>query len=79
METNSHSLPSLFAQLGLPDDEASIQAFIETHSPIPETVDLFRADFWTESQARMLRESLRSDADWAIAADQLNASLRAKK
>lgn len=79
METTPHSLANLFAQLGLPDDEASIQSFIKAHSPLPETVDLFCADFWTPAQARLLHESLREDADWAIAVDELNASLRAKK
>jgi hypothetical protein len=79
METAKHSFSNLFAQLGLPNDEASIQAFIRTHSPLPETVDLHCAAFWTESQAHMLRESLKADSDWAIAVDQLNVSLRAKK
>jgi hypothetical protein len=79
METSEHTIHALFAQLGLPDDEASVQAFIAKHSPLPPTVDLHCADFWTESQARMIRESLREDADWAIAVDLLNASLRAGK
>jgi hypothetical protein len=79
METNCHSVPHLFAQLGLPDDEASIQAFIEMHSPLPDDVDLFCAPFWTPSQAHMIRESLKADSDWAIAVDQLNVSLRARK
>lgn len=79
METIEHSIPSLFAQLGLPNDEASIQEFIRTHSPLSETVDLFCAPFWTEAQASMLRESLKADADWAIAVDELNVSLRSPK
>lgn len=79
METTEHSVPALFAQLGLDNDEASIQAFIDKHAPLPEGIDLFSADFWTESQARMLRESLKEDADWAIAVDQLNVCLRAPK
>jgi hypothetical protein len=79
METNDHSFSNLFAQLGLPDDEASIQAFIQMHSPLPDAVDLHCAPFWTASQAHMIRESLKSDSDWAIAVDQLNVSLRASK
>jgi hypothetical protein len=79
METNGHSFSNLFAQLGLPDDEASIQSFIETHSPLPDNVALDCAPFWTESQMHMIRESLKSDSDWAIAVDQLNVSLRARK
>jgi hypothetical protein len=79
METEKHSFSNLFAQLGLANDEASIQAFIREHSPLPESVDLYSADFWSESQARLLRESLKEDSDWAIAVDQLNASLRSRK
>jgi hypothetical protein len=79
MDTSEHTIHGLFAQLGLPDDEASIQAFIEKHSPLAENIDLHCAAFWSESQARMIRESLRADSDWAIAVDQLNASLRASK
>jgi len=79
METTEHTIPALFAQLGLANDEASIEAFIQSHSPLPETVELDCAEFWSESQARMLRESLKADSDWAIAVDQLNMSLRANK
>lgn len=79
METIEHSVPALFAQLGLPNDEASIQEFIRSHGPLPETVDLFHAPFWTESQAKMLHESLIADDDWAIPIDQLNVSLRSSR
>ena len=72
METNDHSVSALFAQLGLPNEEAEIQAFINEHSPVPDSVDLFCAAFWTPSQANMLRESLKADSDWAITVDQLN-------
>src|SRR5450830_1308437 len=34
MESPDHSLPSLFKQLGLPDDPVSIDRFIATHSPL---------------------------------------------
>jgi hypothetical protein len=78
MEITEHSIPALFAQLGLPNDEASIQEFVRTHSPLPDGVDLFCASFWTPSQANMLRESLKEDSDWAIAVDELSVSLRAK-
>ncbi len=78
MEITEHSVPALFAQLGLPNDEASIEEFIRTHAPLPETVDLYCASFWTESQANMLRESLKADSDWAIAVDELNVCLRTR-
>lgn len=79
MDTTEHTIPALFAQLGLDNDEASIQAFIDAHSPLPDTVDLHCAAFWTTSQSHMLRESLKADSDWAIAVDQLNVCLRAKR
>jgi hypothetical protein len=69
-------MTNLFAQLGLPSDEAAIQQFIATHAPLPETVPLASAPFWTPSQASFLREELREDADWAEVVDQLNLMLR---
>ena len=49
METTEHSIPALFAQLGLANDEASIQAFIRAHSPLADTVALHSAPFWTQA------------------------------
>ena len=68
----------LFAQLGLPNDPASIQQFIEHHSPLPEGMLLHEAPCWTQQQAQMLRERLYCDDDWAIVIDQLNAALHEK-
>ena len=53
----------LFAQLGLPDDHASIQQFIATHSPLPDGMRLEEAPFWTPAQAQLLREERLDDAD----------------
>lgn len=75
METPLHSLNSLFAQLGLPSDDAAIERFIASHSPLPENVQLPDAPFWTPSQAALLREELSEDADWAPVVDQLNVRL----
>lgn len=66
----------LFAQLGLPTDEAAIGAFIATHSPLPRDIDLCDASFWTPSQAALLRDEFIDDADWAPVIDQLNLALR---
>lgn len=77
MEQPVHVLKDLFAQLGLPDDAASIESFIRTHSPLPERVKLADAPFWSSAQASFLREELAEDADWAELVDQLNAALRA--
>ncbi|WP_180683223.1 DUF2789 domain-containing protein [Tepidicella baoligensis] len=78
MESPYHHLGELFAQLGLPDDPASIGQFIESHSPLPDDMPLHEAPFWTEAQRALLREELLEDADWAPVIDQLNVALRRK-
>ncbi len=78
METPLHPFHQLFAQLGLPSDEASIRAFIARHSPLPESVRLADAPFWTAAQADLLREEWVEDADWVIQIDQLNLALRGR-
>lgn len=76
METGMHTLKDLFAQLGLPNGDAEIAAFIKAHSPLPDFVKLADAPCWTPSQAAFLREELAEDADWAEVVDQLSAALR---
>lgn len=76
MEQPVHTLSELFKQLGLPDDNDSIERFIEEHRPLPESVRLADAGFWNESQQRFLREELEEDADWAELVDTLNNRLR---
>ncbi|MDP3873778.1 MAG: DUF2789 domain-containing protein [Pseudomonadota bacterium] len=75
MDAPVHSTAQLFAQLGLPSDPASIYHFIDQHRPLPDTVKLSDAPFWTPSQAAFLREGLQADADWAPIIDALNAAL----
>ncbi|MBC7565789.1 MAG: DUF2789 domain-containing protein [Pedobacter sp.] len=77
MESSIHTLNNLFAQLGLPSDEASINTFIKTHSHLATCVLLSEASFWTPTQAAFLREEILNDADWAEVIDQLNTSLHA--
>ena len=77
MESSIHTLNNLFAQLGLPSDEASINTFIKTHSHLGTSVLLSEASFWTPTQAAFLREEILNDADWAEVIDQLNTSLHA--
>lgn len=77
MESTVHPFSELFAQLGLANDNASIQQFIATHSPIPDGVRLEDATFWSPSQAQLLREERRDDADWAMVVDRLNVALHA--
>lgn len=75
MDLSTHSMSDLFSQLGLPSDEADIQAFVAAQRPLPGVERLADAPFWTEAQARFLREEILEDADWAEVVDQLNLML----
>jgi uncharacterized protein involved in type VI secretion and phage assembly len=75
MELTTPTLATLFEQLGLDSDQASIDAFVAKHSPLPDNVKLSEADFWTPQQARFLKEELREDAEWAPVVDELNVLL----
>lgn len=77
MDLSSHQLSNLFDQLGLDSSPASIEKFIEEHSPLASNTLLADADFWTASQASFLREEILNDADWAEVIDQLNERLHA--
>ena len=75
METEQTNLGTLFEQLGLDGDPASIDRFISAH-PLPAEVKLIDAPFWNERQASFLKEELRADGgDWAIPIDELNLRL----
>ena len=74
MELPNPDLPGLFAQLGLDNDENSIDAFVAQHR-LPDEVKLIDAEFWTPQQAAFLKEELRADADWAPVVDELNVLL----
>lgn len=76
MEQAPHELSSLFQQLGLPSDAESIESFIKAHSPLPPSVLISEAPFWTKSQRTLLSQALRDDADWAPLVDQLNVQMR---
>lgn len=77
MDASFHRFSELFAQLGLPADEAGIRGFLAAHSPLPADIPLADAAFWTPSQAALLREEILEDADWAEVVDRLDAALRA--
>ena len=47
MNAQQHTMSNLFAQLGLPADEAAIENFIATHRPLESSTALYRAPFWT--------------------------------
>ena len=74
MELTTPTLATLFEQLGLDSDDASIDAFAEKNQ-LPDNVKLIDADFWTPQQARFLKEELREDAEWAPIVDELNVLL----
>jgi hypothetical protein len=76
LDTSVHTLNTLFAQLGLPNSNEEIDAFIAKHRPLPQAMRLSDASFWTPAQAKFLRESILRDADWAEVVDQLNVLLR---
>lgn len=76
MDTHHHTLSALFAQLGLDESPSGIRQFIRTHAPLGDEVKLYNADFWSPSQASLLREKLKEDADWSQAVDTLNTMLR---
>lgn len=76
MELSNHHFSELFAQLGLPADDAGIRHFITTHAPLAPEVRLADAPCWNDAQARFLREAIVQDSDWAELVDQLDAALR---
>ena len=49
MELTNKDLGTLFEQLGLPGDPASIDAFIASHHPLPDGVKVSEAPFWNEA------------------------------
>ncbi len=75
MQITAIELPDLFVQLGLPNTEADIAAFVKAH-PLPKDITLPEADFWTDGQRQFLRESWQQDSDWCVAVDKLDALLR---
>ena len=75
MDTPTHHISDLFAQLGLPHEPADIAKFIAKHTPLTDGVRLPDAPFWSPTQAAFLRESLAQDSDWAGVVDQLNKAL----
>ena len=78
MESQIHTLANLFAQLGLPNETGAIEAFIATHSPLPDAIPLAEAAFWTPAQAAFLKAEIAEDADWSAVVDSLNLQLRSR-
>ena len=75
MDFSTHTINTLFQQLGLPATDTEIDSFFSRHKLDPET-RLLDAEFWSEAQAAFLKEALEEDADWVEIVDQLDARLR---
>jgi hypothetical protein len=78
MELPNKDLGTLFEQLGLASDPASIDAFIGKHGRLPEDVRLADAPVWNESQRALLRDEWIEDAEWAPIVDELNVRAHAR-
>ena len=76
MQTQMHTMNNLFAQLGLPSDDAAVERFIASHRPLENGIALYRAPFWSGAQRAFLKEEIIEDADWASVIDELNGRLR---
>lgn len=75
MELPNKDMRTLFEQLGLPSDPASIDDFISSHAPLPNHMKLTEAPFWSDAQRAFLTEEWIEDADWVPIVDELNARL----
>lgn len=75
MQGQLHTMGNLFAQLGLPSDDAAIEEFIASHRPLESGTALYRAPFWSAAQRCFLKEEIIEDADWATVIDELNGRL----
>lgn len=76
LESTDNDIATLFGQLGLDGSDAGIEAFVAEHAPLDPTTELAGAPFWSESQARLLRETVLADGPLALAVDELDARLR---
>ncbi|PKO41319.1 MAG: DUF2789 domain-containing protein [Betaproteobacteria bacterium HGW-Betaproteobacteria-4] len=76
MQAQLHTMSNLFAQLGLPSEEAGVESFIAAHRPLENEIPLYRAPFWSDAQRAFLKEEIIEDADWSAVIDELNMRLR---
>ena len=63
MESQAHTLSSLFDQLGLDAQNTSIDNFITINKTIPCNVELHDATFCKASQASFLKQMKDEDVD----------------
>lgn len=75
MDLSTHNLASLFDQLGLDSDEASIRRFIQDNAPIPKDQPIYEASCFNDAQAAFLAQGLDEDSDWTDVIDTLHAAM----
>ena len=75
MDTTAHSFQNLFAQLGLDNDVASINRFIDTHKSLASEIAVDKAPYWSVGQSAFLSEALADDSDWSEIVDELSVRL----
>ena len=76
MDLSTHDMPTLFAQLGLLNDEPSINRFITENAPLPEGQPIYEASCFNDSQAAFLAQGLDEDSDWVEIIDTLDTAMR---
>ncbi|STZ09654.1 Protein of uncharacterised function (DUF2789) [Moraxella caprae] len=74
LDNAEHTMNDLFTQLGLPNSDSEIDAFIKNNQ-LPENVTLADAPFLDEQQSMFIREEWKLDAVWSLVIDELNARL----
>ena len=75
METNSHSLKTLFQKMGLSNGHLEIEYFVAKHC-LGESEELTSASFWTEAQKAFLKRAYRPHSHWIEQIEILEARLR---
>ncbi|GAB5380402.1 MAG: DUF2789 domain-containing protein [Aliiglaciecola sp.] len=76
MIADNLKMNDLFMQLGLPNDDESIDDFIEKNRGLAAQIKLEDAPFWDQAQASFIETSILEDAEWAELIDQLSNQLR---
>lgn len=74
MTDGERNINTLFDQMGMDSDDASIEAFIDANQ-LPQDVKLSDAAIWTDNQRKFLKEEYRADAGWIEIIDELNTRL----
>ncbi|OOS06581.1 Protein of unknown function [Moraxella cuniculi DSM 21768] len=69
-----YTMNELFAQLGLENSNADIEAFIAANQ-LDEDTTLATAEFWNDAQRAFIVEEWKKDAVWAMVLDELNTRL----